>query len=415
MFDNLARGYRYQSVVLTKMNKLTEAEDALRNMQEARSKMYSSQDAVIDDNIQIAEFYANTGQLKKAIAFCWSKLETGDIYHKNPGDSTKTFNIDPATRLPFYLALARYLKEDKDFESYQKVLEEIIVLKDTLSKVNKAEAIAELQTKYDVQHKENTIIAQQLKLTRRNTLLFGSLAFIVLAGLFTWFWIRNVRTQQRLKMQQAIEDEKKLSAQSILDAEEKERKRIAADLHDNIGAYATAISADVEKIKTKGFTESDIQLQNLQQHSSEISNSLRDTIWVLNKENITVTGISDRIKSYINKIDSSYEQQIEVKEKIEKDVRVGSQKALNIFRIVQEAIHNALKHSNAKNILVEIESNDTIRFTVSDNGKGMDLANPASGHGLRNMQARANDAGIQLTVHSLPGQGTRLIIESTTN
>lgn len=413
-YDRLAGAYRFESAVYSDLNKLDMAEEALKKMQAARNKITQNHDAIINDNIQIAEFYASTGRLKKAIAFIQSKLHSGDFY-KLPEGETKTFTNDPGVQLPYYLALSKFLKDDKDFPAYQEALEKIISLKDTLSEINKVEAITEMQTKYDVEHKENTIIAQQLKLTRRNTLLFGSLAFIVLAGLITWLWIRNVRTQQRLKMQQAIEDEKKLAAQSILNAEEKERKRIAADLHDNIGAYATAISADVEKIKTKGFTDSDIQLQNLQLHSREISNSLRDTIWVLNKENITVTGISDRIKSYINKIDSSYDQQIEVEEKIEHDARVGSQKALNIFRIVQEAIHNALKHSNSKNIMVEIESNDTIKFTISDNGKGMDLSNPASGHGLRNMQARAMDAGIQLTVNSSPGKGTKLLIETTTN
>ncbi|MEO8116343.1 MAG: sensor histidine kinase [Bacteroidota bacterium] len=415
MYDRLASAYRFESSVYTDLKKLDLAETALKNMQAVRNKINKNPDAIIDDNLQIAEFYATTGRLKKAIEFCRSKLQSGD-YYAAPVDSAKTFNNDPASQLPFYLALSRYLKEDKDFPAYQEVLEKIITLKDTLSEINKASAIAELQTKYDVQHKENTIIAQELKLTQKNYLLYGSLLFIALASVITWLWQRNEKTKQKIKMEQAIEEEQRQSAQSIMDAEEKERKRIAADLHDNIGAYATAISADVEKISGKGLTGSEIQLQNLQQHSREITNSLRDTIWVLNKENITITGISDRIKNYINKLDPSYENvQIDVSENIEKDVRVSSQKALNIFRIVQEALHNALKHSNAKNILVNIDSDKNIKISVKDNGKGMDLSNPTYGNGLRNMQARAKDAAIQLTVDSTLGNGTNLIIQSTTN
>ena len=170
MYDRHPGCYRFQSAVYTDMNKLDEAEEALKNMQAARRTINTNADAVIDDNLQIADFYATTGRLKKAIQFCWSKLETGDLV-KKPGDSTKTFNTDPSVRLPFYLALARYLKEDKNYSDYQKVLEEIVVLKDTVYERNKAEAIAELQTKYDVQQKENTIISQQLKLSRRNYLL----------------------------------------------------------------------------------------------------------------------------------------------------------------------------------------------------------------------------------------------------
>ena len=415
MYDRLASAYRFESSVYTDLKKLDLAETALKNMQASRNKINQNPDAIIDDNLQIAEFYANTGRLKKAIEFCRSKLQTGD-YYAAPVDSVRTFNNDPASQLPFYLALSRYLKEDKDFPAYQEVLEKIIILKDTLSEINKSSAIAELQTKYDVAHKENTIIAQELKLTQKNYLLYGTLLFIALASVITWLWQRNEKTKQKIKMEQAIEEEQRQSAQSIMDAEEKERKRIAADLHDNIGAYATAIYADVEKITDKGFAGSELQLQNLQQHSREITNSLRDTIWVLNKDNITITGISDRIKNYINKLDPSYENiQIDVSENIENDARVGSQKALNIFRIVQEAIHNALKHSNAKNILVVIESNKKIKIAVKDNGKGMDLSNTSVGNGLRNMQARAKDAGLNLEVDSSPGNGTNMIMETTTN
>lgn len=415
MYDRMASGYRILSAVYTDADELEKAEDALKQMQYYRSKSRNTPDGVIDDNIQIADFYANTGQLKKAIAFCWSKLQTGDLIKKT-GDSSQTFNNDPAAQLPFYLALARYLKEDKNYPEYQNVLEEIIVLKDTVYERNKAEVIAELQTKYEVEQKENTIITQQLKLTQRNYLLYSALLFIAMAAVITFLWLRNQRSKQQLQMRMAIEDEKRIAAQSILDAEEKERKRIAADLHDNIGAYATAISADVESIANKGFAGNEEKLQSLQQHSNEIINSLRDTIWVLNKENITITGISDRIKNYINKLKPSYDHiNISVEENIQNDVRVGSQKALNIFRIVQEAIHNALKHSNAKNIFIKMESAEKINISIVDDGKGIAVQQDNDGNGLRNMKARAEDDGLLLHVQSAGGQGTGIFIQATTN
>ncbi|HEX5151003.1 MAG TPA: sensor histidine kinase [Parafilimonas sp.] len=416
MNDRLAAGYRFQSVVYTRLNELDKAEAALKNMQAARKKINSKPNAFINDNLQIAEFYANTGQLKKAIAYCWSNLDSGNYYEKLSGDTDRVFNTTPASRLPFYIALSRYLKEDKDYEDYQKVLEEIIVLKDSLSEINKTEAIAELQTKYEVEQKENTIIWQQLKLTQRNYLLYGSLVFIVMAGVVTLFWLRNEKNKQKAKLQHAIEDEKRLAAQSILDAEEKERKRIAADLHDNIGAYATAIAASVESIAGKGVEASSDQLKNLQQHSREIIYSLRDTIWVLNKDNITITGISDRIKNYINKLKPAYEYiNISVEENIENDLRVGSQKALNIFRIMQESIHNALKHSKAKNIIICIESATTISIQIKDDGIGIKPQITGDGNGLRNMKARAADAAIQLTLYTSATEGTAINLETTTN
>ena len=218
-------------------------------------------------------------------------------------------------------------------------------------------------------------------------------------------------------MQLALDREKRIAAQSIIDAEEHERKRIAADLHDNIGAYASAIRADIEKMTDNGFEKNPASLQNLQQHSQEIINSLRDTIWVLNKDNITITGISDRIKNYVSKLRPTYNHiQFHIMEEIKNDVRISSQHALNIFRIVQEAIHNATKHSEAANISINIISNETISIKISDDGKGIRKTNATDGNGLLNIKARAREIGMQLSITSQANEGTVLFLEkSTTN
>lgn len=213
----------------------------------------------------------------------------------------------------------------------------------------------------------------------------------------------------------ALAEEKRIASQSIMEAEEQERKRIAADLHDNIGAYASAIRADVEKITENPFEKNDQSLQNLQQHSREIINSLRDTIWVLNKDNITITGISDRIKNYMSKLQPSYPHiQFNISEGIENNVRISSQHALNIFRIVQEAIHNALKHSNADEINIFIGSNETLSIQITDNGKGVADNTNNEGNGLLNMHARAKEAGMGLAISSAADKGTSLLLQTNT-
>jgi len=412
--DRLTGAYRLQSSVYIKAGKLKEAETALLNMITTRKKLNNNADAVIDDNLQIADFYASTGQLKKAIQLCRDKLEMGDVKSKIPG-TDKALNNDPSVRLPYYLALAGYLKEEKDYAAYQEALEEIIILKDTAYERNKAGAIAELQTKYEVEQKENTIISQQLSLTKRNYLLYGSVAFTVMAGIIAGLIFKNERGKQKEKMAKAIEEEKRLASASILDAEEKERKRIAADLHDNIGAYATAIRDDVDKITDEGFEKNDGHLQNLRQHSQEIINSLRDTIWVLNKDNITITGISDRFKNYTGKLQPSYPDiNISIRENIEADVHINSQRALNIFRIMQEAVHNALKHSGAENINITVTSNAQIQIKVADDGNGINELNRNTGNGLGNMQARAAEAGMQLKIESYKNTGTTILLQPTT-
>ena len=148
------------------------------------------------------------------------------------------------------------------------------------------------------------IAKQKLELIYKDIWIWGSviLTFLLLAGGLIVF-----RRYQRGQIT------------VLKDARETERKRIAADLHDNLGTYATAISASVDE--NFSVTSSRLilcHLHNLKDYSTQIINALRDTIWVLNKQSITLTGISDRIKNYIQKIQPAYPSiRISVEENIQ--------------------------------------------------------------------------------------------------
>jgi signal transduction histidine kinase len=357
------------------------------------------------DMSNLASYYAHNNQTAKGIDLC----KEGISLANKSGLTSQLLMI--------YHSLAENYKAAGKTVEYSKTLEAIIALKDSFNNINSTKLLADMQSGSEAHKNEKTITEQKLNLAIKNSWLFGSLLFTIMGGIIVWLGFKNYRRRQTIKMQLALDEEKRISAQSILDAEEHERKRIAADLHDNIGAYASAIRADVEKITDNGFEKSNASLQNLQQHSHEIINSLRDTIWVLNKENITITGISDRIKNYISKLRPTYTSvQFNINEVILNDVRISSQNALNIFRIVQEALHNALKHSEATTISVEICSHETIVIKISDDGKGMEKMEASEGNGLLNMQARAREIGMQFSVTSKINEGTVMSLEThTTN
>jgi signal transduction histidine kinase len=405
----ISTGLRIESSILMSQKKWNSAEKVLIEMFEIRKKMNGSS-SIVEDNLQMADFYAKTGQYQKAINICKENLKKGDLY-KVTAEAGQNFNNATNNRLDYLEALAKYYKLAHQYPGYQATLEEFIAVKDSFNTANSLAEIAELQTKYEVEKKEKTIAEQTLKITQKNYWLYGSAIFTALLSIIGWLIFKNYRRKQAYKLKKALEEEKQLAAQQIIDAEEQERKRIAADLHDNIGAYATAIRADVEKITDKGIENSDGLLQNLQLHSDEIIGSLRDTIWVLNKENITVTSLSDRLKSYVNKLQLSYENiAIQINENIENDQKISSQKALNIFRILQEAIHNTLKHSKAKSLSINILSHEKMAFEVIDDGVGFDEKTVNLGEGLHNMKARAVEIGMGLKVIS-DAKGTELKLE----
>jgi signal transduction histidine kinase len=145
---------------------------------------------------------------------------------------------------------------------------------------------------------------------------------------------------------------------------------------------------------------------------------LNDTIWVLKKDSLNLTAISDRIKVFIGQIRKSYPAiQLEVEENIIKDHLLSSAQAFHLYRILQEGINNSLKHSKGKNIRVLFEASDSWSVKVGDDGVGM-TADPVKGwygNGLVNMKERSREAGWQINWHATDGQGTSMEVAPTTN
>jgi len=400
----LATALNMQAKIFIQSNQPHLAEAPLNEALEIRKKLNDPFYTVYDMS-SLASYYATNNEAEKGIALCKEGIELA----KQSGLSSQLLMI--------YRSLAENYKAAGKIPEYSTTLEAIIALKDSFNNINSSRLLSDMEAASKAQQREKTIVEQKLNLTIKNHWLFGSALFAVMAAIIVWLGFKYYNRKQKMKMEMALAEEKRIAVQSIIDAEEQQRKRIAADLHDNIGAYASAIRAEVEKMTDNRLQNNTAMLQNLQQHSQEIINSLRDTIWVLNKDHITITGISDRMKNYISKLQPTYSHlQFYITENITNDTRISSQNALNIFRIVQEAIHNALKHSDASSICVTITSEEQLAIKITDDGKGLEENTASDGNGLLNMHARAREIGMKLAITSAMNKGTTLLLQTgTTN
>jgi len=321
------------------------------------------------------------------------------------------------SKLPMlYKSMARVYKLKGDLNNYSIAVEKQIAWKDSIYNANSAEAIAELDAKYQLQKKENTIILQQLELVKRNYILIGTVIFIVVISIAAFMLFRSYRKRQQLKLDRLIEEEKMMAIKAIKDAEENERKRIAADLHDNLGAYAASIAYNLENVAELSQGSS-IAMEELRNNSQAMVSELSDTIWALKKDALLLTAISDRIKIFIQRIQGTYPHiNMDVFEEIGNDVLLPPSQAFHLLRIVQEAVNNAVKHSGCAQLTVTIRSNDTWMIIIGDNGSGIfSTQDIREGNGLINMKNRAETSGWKIQWRSVPGKGTDVIISPTTN
>ncbi len=336
-------------------------------------------------------YYIDEGHPEKGIEACKNGIEIASHNNSYPV-------------IDLYGALGDCYLAEKDYRDYAATLNDIIRVKDSTYKVNTEQDLAEMNARYEDQKKENIIIKQKLDITSKkySILLISIATGILLAGIFLLYRYYT-RKQKKLKLQ---------AEAAVITAQEAERKRISADLHDNIGAYAAAAASTIGTISASN-EQSHHRLGLLKNNIQDMISQLNDSIWALNKKEMLLTSVSDRFKTFAQKLEPSYPNiTVLIDEKIEEDQLLTSFHALHLFRIMQEAFNNALRHSRGTHIHIEIEScNGNIKFIISDDGIGMTSAK-INGNGINNLKLRAAELGWSAQWISNDTGGTSVIIDS---
>jgi signal transduction histidine kinase/ligand-binding sensor domain-containing protein len=219
----------------------------------------------------------------------------------------------------------------------------------------------------------------------------------------------SVRLAERRKLQRRL---KRLEQEGAL---ERERTRIAQDLHDEMGAKLCRISFLSEHARRSDKTPGELQHQiaSISDASREVLHSLDEIVWAVNPQNDTL----EHVASYVGQYTQDYFQNTGVECELDIPAQlpphpISSQARHHLFLAVNEAFSNTLKHSRAARCRVTISCSTTaFEICVSDNGAGFDQSviesNAASsGNGLRNMRQRLADIGGLCRVESQPGLGT---------
>jgi len=378
-------------------NEFTKGEIDIRNGLDVRKKI-GDPFYIVNDFVSLSNFYLSQKEFKK----CIESAAEGIVMADKSGIKGE--------QLPLITIMGNAYKATGNFEQYSRTLERFISAADSSIKLNAAEKIADVETKYEVQKKETLIAKQKLEIFKRNLFLYGGGVSITLLLLLLAYRFKKYQQQQKVKVATMMEEKKRQHDLALKEAEEKERKRIASELHDNLGVQANAILYNSSLLNTENHSNMAV-IADLQETAKEMLQNLRETLWAMKTADISAMDLWLRIINFMKQMGRHYTTlNFKVEGEVPKDFMIPSNKALNIVLVVQETVNNAVKHAVASRITATSSSIDNNwMIELKDDGKGFEIDSQkerTDSYGLDNMKERALSADFQYHIESTLNNGT---------
>jgi signal transduction histidine kinase len=260
---------------------------------------------------------------------------------------------------------------------------------------------------------------QNLQLRQKsilNYILIGSAVSLAIISLLSY---RNYKSRQKLQQQRIteLETEKQLTAtEAILKGEEKERSRLAQDLHDGLGGMLSGIKYSLNNMK-ENLIMTPGDAQAFEHSINMLDNSISEMRRVahnLMPENLLKFGLAAAIQDYCSEIQLNGMLQVHSQYIGLKDKAIDQSLSVTVYRITQELLNNVIKHAGATQAIVQIGVTESqLTITAEDNGKGLadEAIKTATGIGWKNIYSRVNYHKGSISIQSQPDKGTSVFIE----
>jgi signal transduction histidine kinase len=322
-----------------------------------------------------------------------------------------------------YESMAQTYSADKDYKNALNYYLKYMTVKDSVSNTQKSKELNEIETKYQTEKKQNEIIKLLTQKHEKNLLLYTLSGLILVLSILGYFIMKNTRNKKliaeqnlEIKEQHILELEKErqlIATKSVLKGEESERSRMARDLHDGLGGLLSGVKINLSSMKGNSIISS-ANIEIFDQAIRLLDNSiveLRRVAHSLMPETLNQYGLKTAFNDYIADLRTD---NVNVTFRFSgEDTRYNSQLELTLYRIAQELLNNALKHSDAKNIDLQlITETNRVCIQVLDDGKGFIVSERSgNGKGLMSIRDRVTVSGGRFDIESSPGHGTEATVE----
>lgn len=329
------------------------------------------------------------------------------------------FNM-PDLKQKLYALFSRLNYGRQDTHAGEDYFDQYEILSDSLLNNSITNTTIRIEKKLESERKDAKIKLQEVQLRQKSLLNYflgtGTLALLLILLLS----YRNYRGSQKLQQAKIdeLETEKQLMATAaVLKGEQQERTRLAKDLHDGLGGMLSGIKFSLGRVKenlvmtpdnAQAFDRSIDMLDSSIQEMRRVAHNMMPEI-------LLKYGLDIALKEFCSEIDRR--DMIRVRyQSTGMNTAIQQTLAVTVYRIVQELVSNAIKHSGARNILVQVHlfsDEKLLAITIEDDGTGFDtrLLDQSPGIGWRNIQSRVEFLNGRLDIQSSPGKGTSVMIE----
>lgn len=301
-------------------------------------------------------------------------------------------------------------------ENYNKYLE-LELLND---QSNKIQLVSEYETKYQTEKKEKQILIEQQKKKQNRNIALGLGGLLLFGGITFLLIQKNTKRKQLLAVQEkeletqklatVLKEQELVSIDAMIEGQEKERQRIANDLHDDLGGLMATVKLHFNALKEKQSPELYKKTDKL---LDEAYNKIRSVAHTKNSGVMAKKGLLKAVNDMAKTISASNKLRIDVIDHGLEN-RLENSLELTIFRIIQELVTNIIKHAEATEATIHITNHDdSLNIMVEDNGKGFNTKKISknTGMGIHSIDKRIENLGGTVTIESEKNKGTTVIID----
>lgn len=408
--SNIADTYLQEGNTQKSLQYLQQIRDMAKNPEQKKYLAFYM--SFID--LQTAKAYFQQKKYKE----CISILDTALVGLGRTGSHLRNEVVEAYdTYASCYEALGNYKKALEYKNIYVK-------LNDSLTRKDKIDIISRLEIRNRIAEKDKELALQKLNLSEvknkirdKNSWIIG-ISLLTLSGILIFaLWRKKNISKQKLQEERISNLQQKINIERLkasINAEERERTRIGRELHDGIGGLLSVARMNFELAKKANQNQTNKDFADGLQMLEEATVELRKAAYNLMPEVLLTQGLASAVQAFCEKMASKSNTNITF-QAIGQRKEVSTTFDLSIYRIIQELLHNVIKHAHASHALVQINFHEegSTNITIEDDGIGLpaDAFINSKGMGLKNMKERVNDLGGKLDIQSTPETGTSIYLE----